>query len=432
MADWAKGSITKFFELDPGYAFKSADFIGAGVPVIKIKNIKAGHFSEREFSYVSPHFLSLRANKLARPGDLLISMSGNRHDGSPETWVGKIALFKKEGHFFINQRVGALRRKPSAKIDIRFASYLLSSFPYQELFISIATSSGGQANLSPQQILSAPLSYPNLETQIAIGEVLGALDDKIDLNRRLNETLEATARAIFKDWFVDFGPTRAKLEGSMPYLAPETWALFPDRLDDEGRPVAWQIGSLTDIAEITMGISPDGSTYNEQGDGMPLVNGPVEYDDFFLRRIKWTTAPNKVSRRGDLIICVRGSTTGRHAFSDGEYCLGRGVASIRSRNNQQEFVDACVLGHIDRLLQRTTGSVFPSLSSNDFRSFDILVPSSGARKAFCEAVRPMRDQVWANVEQSSTLGSLRDLLLPKLMSGGIRVKDVEKVAEAAL
>ena len=76
--------------------------------------------------------------------------------------------------------------------------------------------------------------------------------------------------------------------------------------------------------------------------------------------------------------------------------------------------------------------MFPSLSSNDFRSFDILVPSSAAGKTFCEAVRPIRDQVWANVEQSSTLGSLRDLLLPKLMSGEIRVKDAEKIAEAAL
>ena len=76
--------------------------------------------------------------------------------------------------------------------------------------------------------------------QTAIASILGALDDKIDLNRRMNETLEAMARAIFKDWFVDFGPTRAKMEGRAPYLAPEIWALFPDRLDDEGKPEGWR------------------------------------------------------------------------------------------------------------------------------------------------------------------------------------------------
>jgi type I restriction enzyme S subunit len=272
---------------------------------------------------------------------------------------------------------------------------------------------------------------PSISEQKAIASVLGALDDKIELNRRMNETLEAAARTIFKDWFIDFGPTRAKVEGRARYLAPETWALFPDRLDDEGKPEGWEIGRLEEIADITMGASPDGSTYNDQAEGTPLVNGPVEYGDFFLKRVKWTTAPNKLSRRGDLIICVRGSTTGRHAFADGVYCLGRGVASIRGKSDQQEFADTCVLSHLDRLLQRTTGSVFPNLSSSDFRSFDVLMPSRAARVAFCEAVRPMRNQIWANVEQSDTLAATRDLLLPKLMSGEIRVKNAEKIVEAA-
>ena len=86
----------------------------------------------------------------------------------------------------------------------------------------------------------------------SIASILGALDDKIDLNRRMNETLEAMARAIFKDWFVDFGPTRAKMEGGAPYLAPEIWALFPDRLDDEGKPEGWQYSAVaTDRLEFT-------------------------------------------------------------------------------------------------------------------------------------------------------------------------------------
>jgi type I restriction enzyme S subunit len=246
----------------------------------------------------------------------------------------------------------------------------------------------------------------------------------------MNETLEAMARAIFKDWFIDFGPTRAKVERRAPYLAPEVWSLIPDQLDDAGKPEKWEMGRLEDLAEIAMGASPDGSTYNDRGEGVPLVNGPAEYGDFFLRRIKWTTAPNKLSRRGDLIICVRGSTTGRHVFSDGEYCLGRGVAAIRSRNDQQEFVDRCVLEHLDRLLQRTTGSVFPNLSYDDVRNFEVLIPSGPAREAYCKTVRSMRCQVWANVEQSSTLAFLRDLLLPKMMCGEIRVKDAEGIAEA--
>jgi type I restriction enzyme S subunit len=244
-------------------------------------------------------------------------------------------------------------------------------------------------------------------------------------------TLEAMAQSIFKDWLVDFGPTRAKKEGRPPYLAPDIWALFPDGLDDDGRPEGWKRGCLDTVANVTMGASPDGNTYNDRGEGIPLVNGPVEYGDFFLRRIKWTTAPNKMSRRGDLILCVRGSTTGRHAFADGDYCLGRGVCSIRGIGDLQEFVDGCVLLHIDRLLQKTTGSIFPNLSGDDIRKFDVLIPADDVRKKYCETVRPFRDQVWANVVQSETLTSTRDFLLPKLLSGEIRVRDAEKIAEAA-
>jgi type I restriction enzyme S subunit len=274
------------------------------------------------------------------------------------------------------------------------------------------------------------ITFPPLEEQRAIASILGTLDDKIDLNRSMNKTLEVMARAIFKDWFVDFGPTRAKMESRPPYLVPEIWAMFPDRLDDEGKPEGWKLGSLDIVANVTMGASPDGNTYNDRGEGIPLVNGPVEYGDFFLRRIKWTTAPNKMSRRGDLILCVRGSTTGRHAFADGDYCLGRGVCSIRGIGDVQEFVDGCVLVHLDRLLQKTTGSVFPNLSSEDIRKFDVLIPADDIRKAYCEIVRPFRDQVWANVVQSETLTSTRDLLLPRLMSGEIQLRDAEKALEA--
>ena len=86
--------------------------------------------------------------------------------------------------------------------------------------------------------------------QDEIVSLLGSLDDKIELNRRMNETLESMARAVFKDWFVDFGPTRAKAEGREPYLAPELWELFPDALDDEDKPEGWSFAPLTTIAEV--------------------------------------------------------------------------------------------------------------------------------------------------------------------------------------
>ena len=109
MSEWEAAKVGDFFQLVTGYAFKSKEFKDSGVPVIKIKNVKAGAFSKHGFSYVDSKYLAERANKVAQKNDLLISMSGNRHDGSPETWVGKVCRFSEDAPYLINQRVGALR-----------------------------------------------------------------------------------------------------------------------------------------------------------------------------------------------------------------------------------------------------------------------------------------------------------------------------------
>ena len=141
--EWCTACVGDAFDLVNGYAFKSKEFVESGIPVIKIKNIKAGFFSEHEFSYVDPSYMAMKPEKAAKAGDVLISMSGNRHDGSPDTWVGKVAYFDRISPYMINQRVGALRIKDRSLFDSKYMAYLLSSWDYQTLFISIATSSGG-------------------------------------------------------------------------------------------------------------------------------------------------------------------------------------------------------------------------------------------------------------------------------------------------
>ena len=114
-----------------------------------------------------------------------------------------------------------------------------------------------------------------------------------------------------------------------------------------------------------MGASPKGDTYNEQEIGIPLINGPVEFGEYFLVKKKWTTAPTRLSQTGDLILCVRGSTTGRRVIADDVYCLGRGVCAIRTLTNEQLFINQTIDTNLDQLLAKTTGSVFPNLSSSD-------------------------------------------------------------------
>jgi type I restriction enzyme S subunit len=437
MADWKSTSIGELFELHPGFAFKSEDFLEAGIPVIKIKNIKAGYFSDHDFSYVSPNFLISRRNKLAAFNDLLISMSGNRHDGSPETWVGKVAHFRRQEHYFVNQRVGALRPKPGARVDVRFAGFLLSSSPYQELFISIATSSGGQANLSPLQILSAPFRYPEYETQIAIGETLGALDDKIELNRRMNETLEATAQAIFKDWFVDFGPTRCKQEGGTPYLAPDIWSLFPDYFDDEGKPYGWSRVELESVtSELRRGISP---SYVEFG-GVRVLNQKCirnrQVDPHFSRR--HDPGKRAVDGRqllvGDILVNSTGvGTLGRTAQIwevDEPTVVDSHVTVVRADGNK---VSACYLGldlmgreaEIEALGEGSTGQT--ELARTRLSKLPLLLPPLPLQSKFQRTVQPLSDRITANARERRTLAITLHFLLPKLLSGEVRVKDAEKI-----
>ena len=140
--------------------------------------------------------------------------------------------------------------------DSRFISYYLKSREFWDFIRGVLGDKSAQPNASASTMTAAPLSAPKGKAeQRAIAHILGTLDDKIELNRRMNETLEAMARGLFKDWFVDFGPTRAKAESRDPYLAPEIWDLFPDKLDEDGKPEGWEDSKVEDYLELAYGKS---------------------------------------------------------------------------------------------------------------------------------------------------------------------------------
>lgn len=305
----------------------------------------------------------------------------------------------------------------------------------------------GSASGSAQPILNKsafgrlPISLPSPAEQCAIAHILGTLDDKIELNRRMNETLEAMARAIFQSWFVDFDPVRAKASGEPAEsicqrlgLTPELLALFPDSFEDSELgeiPTGWSTTRLSEIAEIIMGQSPNGDTYNELGDGMPLINGPVEFGTFHPLRRKWTTNPIRTSEQGDLVVCVRGSTTGRHVKSDGIYCLGRGVASIRSRFGNQSYVDQVFKQNLEGMLTHATGSTFPSWSGPTLKQWPIILPPEQLMMAYQAVAGPLTNYRDDLADEVETLVETRDTLLPKLLSGGLSCVPYELIHEHA-
>ncbi len=169
----------------------------------------------------------------------------------------------------------------------------------------------------------------------------------------------------------------------------------------------WQTKQLGSIANVIMGQSPEGSTYNKTGQGLPLLNGPTEFGGRHPVVTVWTDAPTKVSKVGDIIFCVRGSTTGRMNLSDKEYCLGRGVAGIRAnRDNDTTFLNYSLISNLDRLLSLCAGSVFPNLSGKDFEGFTIPVPPLAEQRAIAHVLGAFDDKIDLNRRMNETLETM--------------------------
>jgi type I restriction enzyme S subunit len=288
-----------------------------------------------------------------------------------------------------------------SKCEVLFIEYM---FRHLRRHIQHEATGSVQDNINLETLNRLEIPLPPLPEQRAIAAMLGALDDKIELNRRMNETLEALAQSLFKSWFVD--ATQSSL------------------------PKGWSMGKLADIADIVMGLSPEGESYNADGVGVPLINGPVEFGEYFPVKTKWTTSPTRMAEAGDLIFCVRGSTTGRRVIADGAYCLGRGVCGIRAKVGATTFLYQTINFGLVNLLTKTTGSVFPSLSAPDIKGFPVVLPPRQTVIRFTEQTETLTKKIQANVTESRTLAALHDALLPKLLSGELRVPAAAKLVEA--
>lgn len=189
-SEWKNVNLGDYCEIKNGYAFKSKDFCTSGVPVIKIKNVKPNHIVENEFSYI-PEDIALKKNKwIIKKGDVLLTMSGNRADGSPESWVGKAALFTLDGKYLLNQRVASIRSK-SDELDTEYLGYYLSSWESQLYFVNHSNSSGGQANISPDIVKQYTIPLPSMEIQKRIVSILKTIDKMILNKRQINDNLAA-------------------------------------------------------------------------------------------------------------------------------------------------------------------------------------------------------------------------------------------------
>ena len=245
--------------------------------------------------------------------------------------------------------------------------------------------------------------------------------------------LEATARAIFKSWFIDFDPVKAKMEGHVPpFMDTKTASLFPSAFQDSplGRiPKGWKVTTINEDFNLTMGQSPPGSTYNEDGTGTPFYQGRKDFGFRYPTRRVYCTTPKRFAEKGDTLVSVR-APIGDVNMANEKYCIGRGLASIRHKTRSRSYT-YYAMQSLQEIFSRyeAEGTVFGSINKTDFQTLSLLRPSAGIIEAFEHLIYSLDQSIENNENESRTLAQTRDTLLPKLLSGEIRVDEISEVKD---
>ena len=288
------------------------------------------------------------------------------------------------------------------------------------------------------------LRIPPLPEQRAIAHILGTLDDKIELNRKMSETLEAMARALFKSWFVDFDPVRAKMEGRDPGLPKKIAELFPSRMVESELgeiPEGWKVTPFAETVEILGGGTPKTSIAEYWDGDIPwfsVVDAPEISNVWVVNTEKKVTragvenSSSRVLPVGTTIISARG-TVGRIALVGVPMAMNQSCYGLRGRTGARGYFTHFATGElISSLQQRAHGSVFDTITRDTLASISVVEPPAALVESFEFRVGPMLERIRTGLFSSGSLTALRDALLPKLISGQIRVSTAMKHVEEAI
>ena len=433
-SDWREVTLGDLIVTKHGFAFKGGSIHDEpqGDVLLTPGNFAiGGGFKGDRFKYYDG---SVPEEFVLHEGDLLVTMTDLSKQSDTLGYPALVPASTDGRRYLHNQRLGKILSKRNREICTRYIYYVLCSDEYRHEVLASATGTTVK-HTSPNRIQRYRFRLPPLAEQWAIAHVLGTLDDKIELNRRMNETLEGMARALFKSWFVDFEPVGAKMEGrwrrgeSLPGLPAELYDLFPGRLvgSEVGEvPEGWEVRALGDTVELLSGGTPRTSVASYWNGDIPWYtakDAPSLSDVFVLETERSITQAGiensaaSVLPMGTTIITARG-TVGRLACLGVPMAMNQTCYGIRGADGYPDFFTYwSVRTAVDELQQRTHGTIFDTITRQTFKLVETILPPVDHANVFESMVKPAMGRILKNIQESGPVAGQRDALLPKLLSG---------------
>ena len=380
-----------------------------GIPVIRNYNLKDGKIDCTNLSFVSEEDYKERVKRaIPEESDIIISR---------EAPMGVVGIVPKEFQCCLGQRLVLLKiDKP--KCIPKYLLYTLMSEYVQVQIRRINQTGSIVSNLNISSLKKLKIPLHNFEEQRKIANILSAIDDKIQINNQINQELEAMAKTLYDYWFVQFDFPD---QNGKPYKSSGGKLVYNQDLKRE-IPEGWGVEKLGDIANITMGQSPKGTSYNEVGEGMLFFQGSTDFGWRFPVVRQYTTEPSRIAEEDDILLSVR-APVGTLNIADTRCCIGRGLAAINSKVGVNSYIFN-VMQDFKKLfdMRNSVGTTFGSITKDDLYSLQLVYPPNELLMKFDQSVKSFDREIKNRSRQNQGLTQLRDWILPMLMNGQVKVE----------
>jgi type I restriction enzyme S subunit len=409
-----------------GFPFKGNQYSDSGIKTVRGENVTEGKLRWDTIKCWNQKF-EKQENYLLKPNDIVIGMDGSK------VGKNKARVKQKDLPLLLAQRVACVRVKKGN--DQVFFYYLINN-PRFERYVFKTQTGSSVPHISKAQIEDFQIPKFDINDQQKIASVLSALDDKIELNNRINAELEQMAKLLYEYWFVQFdfpydlrqskpADETSKPQDIKPYKSSGGKMVWNKDLNRE-IPEGWEVKKLHQVAKIVMGQSPLGESYNENAEGMIFFQGSTDFGWRFPKNRVYTTSPTRFSSQGDILLSVR-APIGTMNLALRDCCIGRGLAALNSKEGYNSFLIYQMTNFKKKFdYLNSVGTTFGSLTKDDLYNLELSYPESSLLRNFENTVSAFDRKIEINALENQELSSLRDWLLPMLMNGQISVMDAEE------